>query len=442
MMKTHSQQRGNARTKMPERRQMEMRVLSLDQWLDQDHRVRDVWQYVESLDLSELYETIKSTRDNVGRDAIDPRILFGLWLFATIEGISSARRLSELTTRDIAYMWICGGVSVNHHRLSDFRTEHADLLERILTDTIGVLLVHDLIDLKTVGQDGMRVRASAGSGSFRRAASLENALKEAEAHVAQVKSQNEDDHDGGNARQRAAQERAAREKKERIEAALLEMEDIQARYKKRSSSVKTSEPRASTTDPEARRMKMGDGGTRPAMNVQFASDGAAQMVVAVDVTSQGSDSGLMKPMYDTVCQTYDIVPEKYVVDGGFGKKPDVTYVEHAGTEVYAPLYAEQKQLDQGKNPYAARSQETPEMTNHRQRMGTEEAKAVRRTRGQITEFPNAECRNRGLTQFRVRGLAKAKAQTLWNVLVFNYMRMKNLFCERQKLSYLEIVMKS
>ena len=442
MKKTHSQQRGNARTKTPERRQMEMRVLSLDQWLAEDHRVRGVWQYVESLDLSDLYKTIKSTRDNVGRDAIDPRILFCLWLFATIEGISSARRISELTTRDIAYMWICGGVSVNHHRLSDFRTEHADLLERILTETIGVLLLHDLIDLKTVGQDGMRVRASAGSGSFRRAASLEVALKEAEEHVANVKSQNEDDHDGGNARQQAARERAVREKKERVEAALLEMEDIQARYKKRNSSEKRSEPRASTTDPEARRMKMGDGGTRPAMNVQFASDGEAQMVVAVDITSQGSDSGLMKPMYDTVCQTYDIVPEKYVVDGGFSKKQDVTYVEQEGTEVYAPLYAEQKQLDQGNNPYAARPKETPEMTTHRQRMGTEEAKAIRRTRGKITEFPNADCRNRGLTQFRVRGLVKAKAQTLWNVLVFNYMRMKNLFCESRNLSYLEIVMKS
>ena len=152
MNKTHSQQRGNARTKTPERRQMEMRVLSLDQWLDEDHRVRDVWQYVESLDLSELYETIKSTRDNVGRDAIDPRILFGLWLFATIEGISSARRISELTTRDIAYMWICGGVSVNYHTVCSFRTAHGDMLEQILTDSIAVLQYHDLIQLETIAQ--------------------------------------------------------------------------------------------------------------------------------------------------------------------------------------------------------------------------------------------------------------------------------------------------
>jgi transposase len=442
MRKSHSQQRGNARTKMPERRQVEMQFLSLDQWLDKAHRVRDIWQYVESLDLSELYLSIKATQDNVGRDAIDPRILFALWLFATLEGVSSARRIAELTTRDIPYMWICGGVSVNYHRLSDFRTEHGDLLEQILTDTIAVLLHHDLVDLNMVGQDGMRVRASAGSGSFRRQASLEEALVQAKAHVAQVRSDNDEDGDGGARRRQAASERAAREKQDRIEAALLEMEDMQTKYRKRQSSEKRSEPRASTTDPEARRMKMGDGGTRPAMNVQFASDGGAQMIVSVDVTSQGSDSGLLKPLYDDVCDRYSVVPRKYLVDGGFGKKEDIAHVERAGTKVYAPLYAEQKQLDQGLNPYAPRDKESAEVTAYRKRMGTPEAKAIYRRRAMIAEFPNADCRNRGLHQFRVRGLVKAKAQTLWHVLSYNYLRMKRLVCERKNKSYLEIVMQS
>ena len=191
MSKSIQQQRGNARSKTPERLQVEMQFLSLDQWLDKDHRVRIVWDYVESLDLSELYEPIKATRDNVGRDPIDPRILFALWLFATIEGTTSARRIAALTVRDIPYLWICGGVSVNYHRLSDFRTQHSDLLERIMTDSIGVLIHQGLIELKTVGQDGMRVRASAGSGSFRRDASLKEALEQAEAHVEVVQRQHE-----------------------------------------------------------------------------------------------------------------------------------------------------------------------------------------------------------------------------------------------------------
>jgi transposase len=442
MKKSHQQQRGDARTKTPQRRQIRMEMLSLDQWLDADHRVRIVWQYVDSLDLTELYQSIKATRNNVGRDAIDPRILFGLWLFATIEGIGSARRLADLTQRDIPYMWICGGVSVNHHRLSDFRVEHGELLERILTESIAVLMHQELINLNTIGQDGMRVRASAGSGSFRRQRSLEQALEQAKEHVEEVQRQSEQEHDGGDKRRQAARQRAAREAQQRLEAALDEMEDIQERYRNRTSSKKRSEPRASTTDPEARRMKMGDNGTRPAMNVQFASDGDARMIVAVDVTSQGSDSGLMNPMYKTVCERYGVVPENYLVDGGFGKKEDVTHLENQGTKVYAPLYAEQRQLDDGEDPYAARAGESAGMTAHRQRMGTEAGKAMYQRRSAIAEFPNADCRNRGLTQFRVRGLKKAKAQALWHALVYNFLRMRHLICPRQGQSYLTIVMEN
>lgn len=439
MNKSHSAQRGQARTKRPERTQVEMQFLSLDQWLDADHRVRIIWQYVESLDLTELYESIKATTGNVGRDAIDPRILFGLWLFATLEGETSARKLEELTRRDIAYMWICGGVSVNHHRLSDFRVAHGDLLERILTDSIAVLLHQGLITLETIAQDGMRVRASAGSSSFRTSDGLEKARQAAQQHMDELK-QAAKDPSAQSQRQTAAKERTARERLERIEQAQREMETMQQKYDERTSSVKRSQPRASTTDPEARRMKMGDNGFRPAMNVQFASDGDKQIVVSVDVTNQGSDSGLMKPMYEQVCSQHGVKPTEYLVDGGFSKKEDVTAVEKNGTQVFAPLYNEDKQLESGQDPYAQRKGESPEMTAHRARMGTAEGKATYKRRSAIAEFPNADCRNRGLTQFSVRGLVKAKAQTLWHVLAFNFLRLSNLRCPLRGESYLEIVM--
>lgn len=410
-----------------------MQLLSLDQWLDADHRVRIVWQYVDALDLSELYESIKATEGNVGRDAIDPRILFALWLFATLEGITSARRIAELSERDIPSMWICGGVSVNYHRLSDFRVAHGELLERILIDSIAVLVHNDLITLSTVGQDGMRVRASAGSGSFRRESSLAEAREKAQAHVDQLK-ESQNDPSANHRRSAAAKERAAREKLARLEQAQAEMADMQRKYHKRSGK-KRSEPRASTTDPEARRMKMADGGTRPAMNVQFASDGDAQMVIAVQVTSQGSDSGLMGPMYEKIRGDYGPTPDQDLVDGGFTHRDDITQLEADNTQVDAPLSQEEKQLEQGKDSYVGKPGDSAEMAAFRVRMGTQEAKDIDKRRSAIAEFPNADCRNRGLTQFRVRGLVKAKAQTLWHVLAFN-------FCRMLKLNSLEVVMAS
>ena len=378
MKKTPRQQRGQARVKLPERYQVEMQLMSLDQMVRDDDLVRTVVKYAESIDLSELYDSINATTDNVGRDAIDPRILFSLWLFATLEGINSARRIERLTTRDVAYMWICGGVSVNYHTLSDFRKDNAELLNNILTDSIAVLHRQGLVQLQTIAQDGMRVRASAGTGSFRTRESLEKSREKAQQFVEEV-AKSRDDEDGS-AGSKAARQRAADEKLQRIEAATEELEEMHRRYdernKHKSSEQHRSAPRASTTDPEARRMKMGDHGFRPAYNVQFANDADALLIVGVDVTNEGSDAGLLAWMYDDVCRRYDVIPEKYLADGGFSKKEGVTHVERNGTEFYGPLYNEKKQLDEGKNPYEKRAGENALYTAFRQRMGTDEAKAT------------------------------------------------------------------
>lgn len=434
MNKTPREQRGRARVKTAERTQVEMQFLSLDQWLDKGHRARIVWQYAESVDLTELYDRIKATDDSAGRDPIDPRILFALWLLATIEGFTSARRLADLTTRDIPYMWICGGVSVNYHRMSDFRVDHGDLLEQIMVDSIGVLLHQDLVTLQSVAQDGMRVRASAGAASFRREQTLDECLAQAEKHLQELKEQQDDDPSGDDRRAKAAAERAAREKVERIVRAKEELAALNERRKKNRVKSTTKEPRASTTDPEAQRMKMADGGFRPAFNVQFATDGESRMVVGVDVVQAGGDQGQMAPMHEKVCDDYDTTPEDYLVDGGFSVNDDIVTVEQ-NTKVYGVIKNAQKQLDEGKDPYAAKRRDAPEMAAFRMRMGTPEGQQKYAQRAGIAEFPNAECRNRGLTQFRVRGLVKAKAQTMWNVLAHNFNRLCHL-------GYLEAVMAS
>lgn len=433
MKKTHSEQRGEARVKRAERSQVEMQFLSLDQWLDKDHRARIVWKYAESVDLSELYSQIKATAGKVGRNAIDPRILFALWLQATIEGFTSARRLADLTTRDIPYMWICGGVSVNYHRLSDFRAAHGDLLQRIMVDSIAVLMHQGLVTLESIAQDGMRVRASAGTSSFRRKKTLIEYQAEAQKHLEELKARQDEDPGGDNRRAKAAAQRAARERVERIAEAQKELDELNDRREKSRVKKKTKEARASTTDPQAAIMKMGDGGFRPAFNVQFATDGESRLIVGADVIQIGSDQGQMAPMHAQVVSDYATTPKDYLIDGGFTSKDDIVTVTQRNTTVYGVLMNVQKQLDNNKDPYAAKQGDPPEMVAFRARMGTDEAQKKYAQRAGIAEFPNAECRNRGLTQFRVRGLVKVKAQALWNVLAHNF----NRFCH---LGYLETVM--
>lgn len=443
--KPPQEQRGQARVKLPERYQVEMQLMSLDQMVREDDFVRTVVRYVDTLDLSDLYASINAKTGTVGRDAIDPRILFSLWLFATLEGINSARKLDRLTTRDVAYMWICGGVSVNYHRLADFRKDHGELLERILTDSVAVLHHQGLIQLETIAQDGMRVRASAGSSSFRTKDSLAQAREKAEQYVAEVtRDQNDDNDDGPSGSSLAPRERAAQEKLERIESAGRELEKMQQRYDKRnqgkSEKNRCSPPRASITDPEARRMKMGDNGYRPAYNVQFANDADALVIVDVDVNNEGSDAALLTPMYESVCKRYKVSPNQYIADGGFSKKEGVTHIERSGTKFYGVLYQERKQLKEGKDPYQPRPHENKHYTAFRVRMGTQEAKQIYARRAAAAEFPNANCRNQGLYQFLVRGLEKVKAQSLWHALAYNFRRFLNLQDKERDLSYLEVLM--
>jgi len=408
-----------------ERRQIEWRPLSLDQMLPAAHPARQVWAYVESLDLSELYRQIRAVEGHVGRDPIDPKILVALWLFATVDGVGRARRLNRLCTEHFAYLWLCGGVSVNYHTLSDFRVQHVEILDRLLTQSVATLLHQGLIALNRVAQDGMRVRASAGSSSFRRRPSLEECLIEAEAHLEDLKREAEQDAAAEDRRVKAAQERTVRERVERVQAALDELSEVEQKmeHREKGSSEKA---RASTTDPEARNMKMPDGGFRPAYNVQFATTTETLVIVGVDVTNSGGDGGQMTPMVNQIQEHYGTQPEEYLVDGGFSTLDDIERLESSQTKVYAPVKNEEQKRKKGDDPFARRKGDSDEVAAWRERMGTESAKKIYKQRSATAEFPNAGCRNRGLMQFVVRGLTKTKAVSLWHALAHNFQRTLSL----------------
>jgi transposase len=419
---------GQARFQRAERKQMEWREYCLDRLLDENHTARLVWAYVESLDLTELYARIRAVEGATGRSPIDPKILLALWLMATVDGVGSARRLDRLCEQQLPYQWLCGRVSVNYHTLSDFRVEHAEFLDRLLTQSVAVLLHQGLVELTRIAQDGMRVRASAGAGSFRRKPTLDNCLKEARQHLEALKAEAREDTSAEDRRVKAARERAARERKERIEAALAEREKLASKMERRKKGS-GEQARASMTDPEARKMKMGDGGFRPAYNVQFATAAESLVIVGVDVTNAGTDGGQMKPMVEQIEDRHGTRPDEYLADGGFVSLDDITHLEKSGITTYLPIMEQQQKRAKGIDPFAPVKGDSEEVKQWRARMGTESAGEIYRQRAVTAEFPNATCRNRELRQFNVRGLIKAKAVTLWQALAHNFQRTLDL---RQK----------
>ena len=412
---------GQPRLREPVRDQVELRAVDLEALLPADHPARVIWAYVQRLDLSVLEESVRARAHGPGQAPVSPRLQLALWLFATSQGVGSARALARLCESHDAYRWLCGGVSVNYHSLSEFRTAHPELLEQLLVEHVASLSVAGVIDLDEVVQDGVRVRASAGTSSFRRQKKLYKELRKARRLVEHLRDENDDDPDASNRRIKAAQDRAASEREVRVEAALRQLAEIKAHRARRGrenrnnrkKGSKRSEPRASTTDPQARVMKMADGGFRPAYNCQVASVAEGQIAIAVDVTNVGSDRGLMRPMQERLADLYGCA-KRYLVDGGFNKNEDIEWAASQGIKVYGPP-ANSKH---GTDPYAPRPEDGPGMTAWRRRMKSPHGKSVYKRRAP-GECINARFRNWGLRQFILRGREKVLTIMRWFALANN-----------------------
>ena len=411
---------GEARVLRPERRQIAMRAVDLDGFLPADHRARLVWAWVEAQDISELYAAIKARGQVAGRAAIDPAILLALWLYALIEGVGSARQIERLVEHDLAYMWLAGDVGVNHHALSDFRVGHEGLVDRLLTRSIVALEAQGLVTLETLAVDGVRVRAHAGQASFRRRETLDELERKASARVAELKGRLGDS-PAVDKRREAATLRAARERSERIAKAQRELAEREAERERRNRSnnkkTKGQGPvRTSTSDAEARVMKMPDGGFRPAYNVQVITDPVSGFIVATAIDTTGSDRGLLVKALDRIKLHYAKVPKVVLADGGFYATTDIEWVHNhdPGITAYVPLTASKH----GTDPYAARKDDGPGVAALRERMQSEDGKAVYKQRSPA-ELPHARLRTYGLRQFTLRTAAKALIQATWAALASN-----------------------
>lgn len=420
-----------ARVLRPNRQQLQWTPRDLDAALAQDHPARAIWDMLERLDLTPFYASVRAFLDGPGRPATDPQVLLALWLLATTEGIGSARHLARLCDEHDAYRWLCGGVPVNYHMLADFRVAQQAALDDLMTQIVAVLMAAGAVTLDRVAQDGMRVRASAGAASFRRKDALKRCLEAAREQVERLALDRTHPDPGVSKRQQAARERGARERVARVEQALACLPEMQstkeAAQKKRYAKAEqeqVAEARTSVTDPEARVMKMPDGGFRPSYNVQFATDGAHGVIVGVAVTTAGADAGQAVPVVDQIEQRTQWRPDNYLVDGGFATRDDITELQQRGITVYAPVRLPKNKPEAER--YGAHDGDSPAVAAWRERMGTAEAKAVYRQRGAIAEWTNAQVRQHGVSQFSVRGLTNVTTVMLLVAVAHNLMRWLSL----------------
>ena len=321
------------RCRRPRRDQLLMQPVHLDELLPPDHDARAVWEVTGRLDLAAFYASVEARGDQTGRPATDPRLLLALWLYATKDGVGSGRELERRCQHHDAYRWLCGGVPVNYHTLNDFRVSHADALDALFTSVLTILVAKEVVTVERVAQDGRRVRASAGRSSFRRRESLERLQREMADHVQGLKRQLNQP-----ALAVARQLRVAEDRQQRIAAALAVLPELEAAKKKQKQKPsKERPPRASTTDADARIMRMADGGYRPAYNMQTAVDTQSRAVVGVEVTTAGSDAQESASMRAQVAARTGGRVKEQLMDGGYVDLDEIAEAEASGVTIYAPV---------------------------------------------------------------------------------------------------------
>jgi transposase len=404
--------------------------IDLEALLPSDHRARIVMSFVDSLDLSGLYDAIKSREGEPGRPPPDPAVLLALWLYATIEGVGSARQLERLAERDLSYRWIAGGVPLNYHGLSDFRVAHVEILDRLLTESVTALIAEGVISLAEIAVDGTKVRANASRESFKTGNKLAQIGAAVEQRLVALKAEIGADPEGSSRRRRAAQERAAREVKERAERARAALDRVRAERDQRAKrhsqdEAKKSEPKASLSDPEARNMRFADGAIGPAYNAQIAVTPKEGVIVSLEMTDRRNDAGLAAPMVDDVLRRYGQAPETLLVDTHYATSEDIAALaEHAAgpVKVFAPTPTERDDVTPGTlaNRMRKRVREPESVKEWRSRMETQAGQEVYSLR-KLIERINANLKNHGFGFLPVRGLIKAKAVALWHALANNLM---------------------
>ena len=403
------------RMREPFRGQGVMRFEIPEDSLAGDHRARLLWRVVETLDLSAFTANAKALEGVQGRPLTSVRLLLTLWLYAISIGIGSARKIARLTTSDDAFRWLVGDQRVSHDTLAAFRVGHGAALDKLFTDVLAALVHKGLVSLDLVAQDGTRVRASASAPSFRREAALEECREQAALHLKAVLAEQDDP--GATEAEKQARLAAARDYQRRVDDAIATVKELRDAPKRKKNS---SEPRASTTDPEARVMKMADGGFRPAYNIQMATAGSPlggpRTNVAVQVTNVGSDMGSVTPMLAQIEARTGELPEKLLADANHANHDCIRRCAELGVEAFIPVPS------RSQNP-SANADHDDAVVAWRERMSTEQAKQVYRARASLCELPNAHLKqHQGLTQVLVRGLGKVTCVGMLAALSANLMQ--------------------
>ena len=470
-----------ARLKVIDRAQLLFRTVDVERLIPDDHPARAIWEFVGRLDLNGYTEQVRSVAGGAGRPAFDPQLLVSLWVYSYSQAVSSAREIERRCEYHPAYQWLTGMQSIGAHTLSDFRSTHGEILSELFVQTLGLLSADGLITLERVMLDGTKVRANASGSGFRSKPRVEEFLKDAREAVEALEAQTEEE---SSRQMQAAQQRARRERAQRLESALKEYDKLEAaksRIKRVSTTdpdarimkqaeggsapsynvqVSTDAAHGLIVDIDATQAGSDYQQLTPATEriEQSMQRAPEQMVVDGGYISSSNIAEMAKRDIDFVgpksenksaeanrrksykhhgvSEEYEA--SKFVFDGetntyvcpqGKRLRYDAKIPSHGSMRYRYKASKLDCQTCPAKDQCCPRTRHgrsidrrelLPDTAAFREKMQTDEAKAIYKTRSQVAEFPNLWIKTKfGLRQFSVRGLAKVRTESQWLALTYD-----------------------
>jgi transposase len=315
-----------------DRSQLGWETLDMERLIAADHVARIIWEVSGRMDLSGFAEGSKSWEGSAGRPCWSPQLLVSVWVYSYSMGVASARAIERLMSHEPGLRWLTANQSINYHTLAEFRVGYKEALEHLFTQFLVLLEEAGMVDLSTILHDGTKVRTVAGRGSFHRRKTLEKRLRTARKLVRELDRRAEQDQEPMEERREAAQRRAAREAVERAQAALKQLQQLEAG----TAASQQAELRVSDSEAEARKMKQPDGGWAPSYNVQVSTEARSRMIVGIGLTTAANDTQELLPALERVKNNCGDLPTTVIADNGYATRRNVEQTAEQSVELIAP----------------------------------------------------------------------------------------------------------
>jgi transposase len=313
-----------------DREQSTMFPERLEDWIDEDNPVRVIDAFVEALDLADLgFGRVVPAA--TGRPGYYPSVLLKLYIYGYLNRVQSSRRFEREAGRNVEVMWLCGHLAPDHKTIADFRKDNGPAIRKVCAQFVALCRQLELLGDGSVAVDGSKFKAVNARDRNFTAAKMARRMAQIEESVARYLHQL-DSAD----RQEPSLARAT--KTQRLQDKIAKLKQEMARLKALEiERLAAPDQQISLTDPDARSMATsGRGSGMVGYNVQSAVDTKHHLIVAHEVTNEGTDRAQLANIATQAKAALGADTPDVVADRGYFSGEQIVACEETGITVTLP----------------------------------------------------------------------------------------------------------